>query len=319
MSFFFNVEYEKYLEQNKSDPYHSNKISQEFEYLINYLDPTSEIYTTKNYSKDFLDKFKELTGVSFKMTHRKKVVIPWCQDSSDFSMLQKLQDKKKTLTFFKEKGVIKHHLELINNKEKLEEGFLYKEPFSLSGMGHYSYPKDKIKIENLLLEKELIKEERLDRKIDFSTLVKNGKVLGRYQNFVDDHFQYKGTIISKDFKLEDHLEEPYHKALQIILAYSKDYSGIMSIDSFTYQKNNELYLQPISEINARKTMGYCALKMKEKYFPKFNHFLFFLKRNDNSLINRMMISPIENRFHIYTVGAQSLSELKFIKEQFNFD
>lgn len=319
INYFFNCDFERYLELKQQDPYISSKQSQEFEYLINYLDLSSCIYTTKDYGEEFKKRFKKLTRKDFLTITEKMNVTPWCQENGDQILLRKIQDKSQTLLHFKKKNLIKHEVKLIHSESELEENFLYKEPFSLSGMGHYTFPKDEKRLRKIIQKKKIIKEEKLNRILDFSTLFNRKERLWTYLNRVDEYFQYKGTLIGpKEYSPPQKVKELYKKAIEEVLNYTGNYNGIFSVDSFLYQNENEIFLQPVSEINMRKTMGYCALKIKEKYFPKAPYFLFSLIRNpeidskkilSNESESTHLLSPIENRFHLWVITGSSLEEV----------
>jgi len=47
----------------------------------------------------------------------------------------------------------------------------------------------------------------------------------------------------------------------------KGFFGNLGIDAFVYEKENQFFLHPLVEINARKTMGYVALQFQQHSFP----------------------------------------------------
>ena len=101
----------------------------------------------------------------------------------------------------------------------------------------------------------------------------------------------------------------------------------MSIDSFLYTENNEEKLYTLSEVNCRKTMGYIALKLKEKLFKESRYMRLrifsssklkqnysheeFVSQFENKIIP---LSPLENRFITFALAEDSLGELNELED-----
>ncbi len=321
IAWIFNSDYEDRLFSNRLTNIQSTKITQEFEYFIHLLNPEYTIFTTKFYSQEYKEFLKEFSGFELKLTTRAKHISNWCAEYDQLTMRQKLQNKNNLASF------LKLDVHFLKSKDELEEGFLYKYPKSLSGGGHYFFPKDQKKILSLINSGEvLIKEKIYKRYFDFSTLVENGKVIKRYRNFIDDYFQYKGTLIEDDFELDEELEQDYERSIEDILDYSDEYKGVMSIDSFCYFENTRKHLYPACELNIRKTMGYIAFRLKEKYFNKFSNLKLLLMKNPNKEIQRLnlekeigdkviMLSPSNNRFLVFIIFSNEKEELIYLESK----
>lgn len=312
---FFNADFEEKLFSGETQKFISTKQTQEFEYFINYLNPTSCIYTTKNYSKVFQDRFFKITGENFKTTNQVSQIRPWCQSYEKTELLKKYQNKIKTLLYFKQLGILKHEINEITEIQEITPDFLYKNPFSLSGMGHYEYPRDKNIISKLIQRHPLIKEEKLARIKDISTLVENNLIVSVYENDVDKHYQYRGTLISNDSLLEQSQYQQYLAQIKNVMNYVEDYNGVYSIDSFYYKKDDETYLQPVTEFNMRKTMGYTAYYLSRKYFPNKKFVKLLLLKNkkvvsDELSKKSLYLSPEENIFHVFLLGENSREEIE---------
>lgn len=321
VSWIFNVDFEQRLFNNHFSNIQSNKMSQEFEFLIFLINPEMTVFTTKKYSDEYLKKIQLLTGVKPKITTNSKGVKGWCAEYENLEVLKKLQLKENTLKLLLDKNLIDLKISFIKSMDDVEEGYLYKFSKSLSGGGHMYFPKHSTKIKKLLDSGEtLIKEKDLERVFDFSTLVQNGKILGRYENEVDEFFQYKGSIIGEEFVLPSNLEKEYNQSISALLDYTKEHQNILSIDSFTYLSAKGLKLFPACEINVRKTMGFSATQLKRLYFPNLKVMKFGLKKNtlsNDSKVriqtdlpkNTLLLSPLDNMFVVYICAAESREEL----------
>ncbi len=320
ISLLFNADFDKKLSSGKYHQFESSKINQEFEYLIHWLHPEGTLFSTKNYQGIYRDYLKQQTGENLK-TICTGVPELFCQNFKEPELLKKLQNKISLFDYLKEKEMIKHRGIRISRSEDIEDGFLYKTPYGMSGSGHYSGIQNKIAIEKALKKYgEVLKEELLSRSLDFSTLCHEGKIITQYENIVDERFQYKGSFFKPDFKLGSGLDEFYEKTINQVLEYSSDYKGVMAIDGFSYQAHSRVH--GACEINTRKTMGYFAYELWKKYYESSHYFKFLLFKNnfkakllntffdENLLEGVKLISPIENNFLIFTVAADTEVEIK---------
>ena len=320
IAYLFNGDFEKDLFSNTSLKLQSTKRTQEFEYFIHLLEPSYTIYSSKNYSLQYLNFIQQFSGAEFKVTHQVSKIIPWSQNMSHEIDLKNFQDKSKFLDFLISNKLIEENIEFIKSFSEVENGFLYKYPKSFSGEGHLLSPRDNQKIKKILAQDEvLIKEKNHNRTLDFSTLVDKGKVLCRYENYIDDHFQYKGTYLKAGFDLPSKFKQQYQKTLEVILEHTKSYQGVMSVDSYLYDDGDGEKLFAACELNMRKTMGYVAFKLKQKYFSSMKHFKMLLVNSKNKTQdvnyndlaeNTFLLSPLENRFYVFALAAQDELKLK---------
>ncbi len=119
----------------------------------------------------------------------------------------------------------------------------------------------------------VLAEPWVERVLDFSTqwvlgneIVFIGATI--FENRADG--SYLATLAGKEFgdfkwALEEHLAI-IKPILQEILDLG--FFGNLGVDAFVYRKEGNLRLHPVVEINARKTMSWIALCIREKYFPK---------------------------------------------------
>lgn len=119
---------------------------------------------------------------------------------------------------------------------------------------------------------KLIVEPWLNRVHDFSSqwlFDETITCLGSTILINDKKGRYQGNIVCQDdpllLKSFPMIEEHYSCIKPLIDAiHHLGFCGHLGIDAFTYEQDGKLKMQPIVEINPRKTMGYVALKVAEK-------------------------------------------------------
>jgi hypothetical protein len=122
----------------------------------------------------------------------------------------------------------------------------------------------------------VIAEPWMERLLDFSTqwvlsdkeIIFQGATLcdcdakGQYrQNKVGDEKELFGDYLSY-LKQQCEFVIPLLKKIA-----NRGYFGNVGIDAFIYRAGGSIFLHPVVEINARKTMGWAALKLQRRYFP----------------------------------------------------
>lgn len=319
VAFVFNGDFEDFLKSGTENyKYSSTKKNTEFEYFILWLEKKT-LYSIKKYDPNyvsFLELFKE---VSIKTNEVK--LEPWCCDIYDKEEQKKLNSKIETTKFALKHGFAHPKTEIVNSDAVLDDGYLYKEEFGVSGIGtweknnvpkKFSYP--------------IIKEPKLKRTFDFSALYLNDcDEIHIYQNHIDDFFQYKGTTIGLSFDYFDWYED-YLENIKIIIEKFKSRNP-MSVDSFLYEENGKENVYTLSEVNNRKTMGYVTLKLKEKFFPKYKYTRLRLFRSkdliddiDHSYLFEkfggkvLPLSPNNNIFFTFLIAEDSLGELNELED-----
>lgn len=321
LSYFFNGDFEQKLFSSNQKDFQSNKMSQEFEYFIHLLRPQSQIYTRKTYDDSYQSWIEKLTGEKIKTTQCRDHVKFWCGNFDDLELTRKLQEKSRLAKFLIENDYFKHEIQFINDYSQLKENKLYKYSKSLSGGGHYFFPRDDKRLQKLLSQGEvLVEEDILNRVLDFSALFEGPELLCLYENEIDERFQYKGTWIGSDLDWNG-LKDEYRDFLNQLKSFIEDYSGVYSVDSFFYERSGNLELYPASEINARKTMGYVAFKLKDIYFKDTpvlkmklfkNHGKQFDYEQLYEVYNKkvLLISPLDNMFLTFIFLGDDKEEVK---------
>lgn len=129
------------------------------------------------------------------------------------------------------------------------------------------------KIESdLIAHGALLVEPWLDRVHDFSSqwlFDETITCLGSTILINDRKGRYQGNIVYRDdpllLKSFPMITEHYSAVKPLIDSiHQMGFRGNLGIDAFTYEKDGAIKMQPLVEINPRKTMGYVALKVAEK-------------------------------------------------------
>ncbi len=155
--------------------------------------------------------------------------------------------------------------------------------FGVSGKGHLliDHETDWDRIRRFLVEEwrrelPIIAEPWVNRVLDFSTqwYIEDGRItyLGSTicKNDKRGQYQYNEVGPEKELFSEHHshlLEHQQNVQPLLTVIANKGFFGNLGIDAMLYTVNQTL-LQPVVEINARKTMGWAALMFQKRYHPK---------------------------------------------------
>lgn len=186
-------------------------------------------------------------------------------------------------SILKEASLLEHEQDLIRWVELTNGPKVIKTCYGLSGRGNYQLDGTSIKPELLTIcRKEwnqgrpIIGEPWLDKISDFSTqwnIHSDGKfeLLGVTRFETDPFGNYQGTVAGPENQLFGNKMDLLHQHIEFVQKPLQDiakmgFFGNIGFDAFLYQKNG-ITLQPLVEINARKTMSFVALEMQRKYFP----------------------------------------------------
>jgi hypothetical protein len=179
--------------------------------------------------------------------------------------------------------------------------------YGVSGKGHFIIENEGWERISAFLQGEweknlpVIAEPWVDRILDFSTqwlIDRNGQVSyvgstickndrrGQYQhNEVGDEKTLFGDKLS-------YLAEHRQKAEPILhIIASKGFFGNVGIDAMLYGHSNNTHLQPIVEINARKTMGWAAIAFQKRHFPKNKIRFRFVQGEQGFLPKFLVLKP----------------------------
>lgn len=310
---FVNSDYEEVLYSDNPTLISSNKKNQQFEFFAWLLDYDT-IYSTRQYKEDYLLFLEKLTGKKKKTTTKNEDLTLFWGKTSPLHEMQKLNSKITSTRFALEKKLCPKETRFMKAPFELLEDEIAKRPFSFSGRGHLTGPR------TVKEEGEYILEKKYKRLMDFSALCFKDKTLF-YKNRVDEKFQYKGTLISRESETPSFLSPKFQrKYLEDIACIREEFDqGLAleesySVDSFLYfdEKNKEEKLYSLCEINFRTTMGKMAYKLSKEYLPSYAyHFLGITskKRSERMSEKHLYLSPDDNFFHVVLLGADSEEEL----------
>jgi hypothetical protein len=255
-----NADYESVLFHGQQG---SVAVNRAIEFLAFYLQDLP-VLTSAEYTQEFFAHVKKISGRTPKIVRSGNAVNWWgpmTNPEKERWLNYKLTSAKLSIHEGWSQTRILHREEI----EKLhpDEELLVKDPFSMSGKGIVALnPGQKIHLPNAL-QGELIVEPLLKRSHDFSHYVfPDGEVI-RYENLVDERFQYRGTIIADELSFAEEVEkaewDQFETRLKkIIHHYGTDSLYGFSVDSFVYEKEGEFLIYPLCEVNARRTMGRVA-------------------------------------------------------------
>jgi hypothetical protein len=310
ITYFNNADYEQFLfSKNTQYNFQLNKTNKEFEYFI-LITEDSPLYTDSNFSKEYRTRIKKIFSKEMKKTSEKKNLKPWCMA---LDTPKEIVSKKTALKI--NQDLFKYtDLKLVSVGKKLKENSYYVLDGELSGRGHYLYPRDHVRIQRLLDSGvELIEEPRRERIRDISTLFLSDNEFIVYENIIDNQCQYKGTII-KDLSKESWYPTYILDIQKVLAEYRKlNISYPFSIDSYFYLENQIEKIKVLSEINARKTMGWMAYWLHQ-YFSCKESF-FYLSRNELDIKGSIQLNPLGKIFNCYFLGDADQKKFNEVKSR----
>jgi hypothetical protein len=278
-----NADYEGQLFYGRPGP---QILNQSLESLIFFLE-NRPVVTAKKYHPEFLDYIESLTHHRPQILPSADFVQNWWGDYQKVDLERKLNSKITSAELIQEKKwcertfVIREDNDI--NLVPFDRTYLVKNPYGMSGQRFLtidsSLPHGDLiyQVKQWIKSGPLIVEPLLDRKSDFSCYVFSELSQIYYENMVDSHYQYKGTIFSNYLSPDlEHLSfyndlalsswHQYQKQVHEIIKYYKslkDISGF-SIDSFIYVED-ELKIRTLSEVNYRRTMGRVTYELAKRF------------------------------------------------------
>jgi hypothetical protein len=318
MSLLFNADFETQLYSTNPITFNSNSVNQELEYLL-FLLENEPVFTDKHYSADYKSHIESLGG-KVVTTKDTKNVKNWWGELSEISKQQRLNSKLTSYEFAIAENLCHEKTQILNSELQPQKDCIYKNPHQMSGRGFYHWNE----LEQKKVQWPLIRDPLLRRKQDFSYLNMGSEGVV-YRNEIDEHFQYRGTIIG-DWKVPD--EYDYKSAIALVKRFlHKEHADpIWSMDSFLYEEKGKTKLYSLCEINHRKTMGYITNLLHQKWNPKgvSQLVLFPQKKLKNDVLNIridkiLSLAPKGNRFATFFLQAESNEHLKYLRKKINQD
>lgn len=320
-----NADYEFTLFYQREAP---KIINHSIEFLALYLEELP-LYSTKTYHQNFLRHVEELSGHAPIITQKGKAQNWWGQ-LQNLDLERKLNSKEFSSCFSRDCQIITsiEELNLIPNLS-----YIAKNPYSMSGQDMIVFREnDKSRLSDLFKKvKKIIVQPFYDRAWDFSHyILPNGELIC-YENMVDEHFQYRGTIFSNlqdptiyNLPFFHHIPlffwENFLNQRDEIIKFVQSLGGNsgFSLDSFIYREDGENRIYTLCEINYRKTMGFMTWLLCQKFNKdhkwgmlllvksKIKNDVFnFIKTKVSKIQNCFYLSPGDTRFEIFLLTAES--------------
>ena len=186
-----------------------------------------------------------------------------------------------------------------------QEILLIKSPYSSSGRGLLRLTPGKLAQSERQILKGMLKKQKqvsiekmLDKRLDFSMhfeITDQGKtqfigysifqtnVKGAYEKSeLDDQNRLEKQIIHWiDLDLIIQVRNVLSEKIQE--TYAPFYTGPIGVDMLVYKVDDSIRLHPCVEINMRKSMGYLAIRLAEKYLHPDSQGEFFIEYNPDPL------------------------------------
>jgi hypothetical protein len=282
MHHIFNTNFEWELEKERNVDLERSfsKIQKKFLHLASFFkQPGDTVFPEKPMPGQIINSWAPSKLIlAYAKKHELSYKIP------SWELVQKLQSKAfaHTLSPLPNSALIYSEKELDAWLEKNRPPFVFKSFYGFSGTGH------KFRAEKLTFP--VLAEPWVERSFDFSTqwfVDESGAMtyLGATKLISDERGKYKKTEVSVDEKA---LFGAYYPFLEEQIAFIKkqephfsSFFGHIGFDAFVY--NNRL--QPICEINARKTFGFFALYLLKQNPEKHSLSILFDKTEITLLVN----------------------------------
>lgn len=200
--------------------------------------------------------------------------------------------------------------------DKTEGPKVLKSCFGVSGKGHLFLPSDHLKRfgeQEFAAGRPLIAEPWVERKLDFSTqwIIHPDKIeyLGATICVNDQRGKYHSNqvgdlpfLFGKYFPFLEKHQEIVFPLLQKMQALG--YFGNAGIDAMIWGNDK---LHPVVEINARKTMGWIALEISKRRFPKQTIALSYLTKS--SLANLLPDAIVQKNGALFHFSRKLVVEI----------
>ena len=331
-----NADYESALiNPKKSLPL----VNEAIEFLAFFIQ-TKPVLSHKKYSDEYFAYLEEMTGRRPK-TVKEGEALNWWGELKDIELEKKLNSKELSASlnikhnWSKETRIVRELGEL----PLLDKTFLAKSDLGMSGKGFSLVEKERTSaLEEMLKKGTAIVEPLLDRVDDFSFYVFPNDIKIAYENFVDERYQYRGTLFNdytnptvEAFRFYESIPksnwEDYKEAINIISNFYREEGaqGGFSIDSFSFF-DTEKKIKFLSEVNYRRTMGAVAFELAMKFgglrkwglfimakasghsFTEKRKMLKSLEWEEDLSSGVVILSPGDTRYDMYFLSAKDSGE-----------
>ncbi len=295
----FDFEYQLFDKNYSRERY--SKFNREWEFLYWFSGEKSPLLSQRSYDADYLKKVEKITRNKPSFSQDKESLY-W---NGEVTSLAKILNSRRTSAEFAIKNKFAHETTQINKMGETNQDYLIKYEGGLSGRN--------IKKNHHPNQDFFIFEKHLERVFDFSILFV-GERKYCYQNIVNDKFQYKGSRILSANKFQsqmlnflsgyDLFDKYFDNSVEKIFNFYEELAsgnGVWNIDGFIFLEKDVPKLYLMSEVNYRKTMGYCFIMFLENIWKEsFQKAEFLINPLKEDLTkNYIKLSPEGNLFNLY--------------------
>lgn len=337
-----NADYESVLVDPKKE---LPLVNEAIEFLAFWVQEDA-VHTHKKYSVEYFDYIEKIRGIRPRTT-KESPYRNWWGELKDIDLERKLNSKllSANLNNIKSWSPDTYIVSRIEDVPPLTKTYLVKNDLGMSGKGFSLLEQGREKeIQNILEKGKIIIEPLLKREDDFSFYVFPNDVKIAYENFVDQKYQYRGTLFTdytkptvESFrfyqKFPSETWKEYLAAIEEVVQFYREEgadSGF-SIDSFSYEGKRIKFL---SEVNYRRTMGATAFELALKLGGKRTWGLFIMTKNLGKSFSFLeeklssirwtekgergvvVLSPGDTRYDMFFLSAMNENEGRKLFQEF---
>lgn len=263
-TYLTNLDFELLLEKEYYEKPTYNKVNAALEYLFFWYGEDAYLYSEKEYSDEYFDYIKGLTGTRPQITRDDSEMICWwgaLDSKEDFLREKEINSNQTAHEARQELGFNQVQSKLINSKEELqgfisaqEKTYVVKNNFGFSGKG-LNFQIEKVK------NFPVVAEPWVHRVRDFGVFVSDEKFF-IVQNNMTKNGSYRASLV-KAFNEASALEGPSRRVFDY---YKKRFNvDKVQLDTFQFLEDSEVKYQHLCEVNHRKSMGQIAYFLSQKY------------------------------------------------------
>ncbi len=315
-----NIDFEEVLFRQKPQPH----LNESLEFLAFWVE-TKPLLTKKSYLPTYLSYVAHHSGVQPRMKREGNHEL-WWGDLSRPELVRRIAQKSFCFHFFKDswqlEGICPQSWKEVEDYLVSFDRCLLKGEGKMSGRGHRIVTQADLAVLRNTHFEPCVLEPLFERVEDISALyVSDEDKFVFYKNQIDKKFQWRANHI--EGSLEVSARWTHELGILRDTLSHLGYQGPFSVDAFTYRKGSEIHFYPGSEINPRKTMGWVNYKLKEKLRlpsslmgmePKVLSVSQWELLAQNTDV--LLLSPPENKFLIYWMGANTVSGLESKQKKF---